>query len=46
MKLNFNTRMTIFVAVALLLACGFFVVRGLEGRFSLWTGAEFIISIW
>ena len=46
MKLNYNARMTLFVAVALLLGCGFFVVRCLEGKFGLWTGAEFVISTW
>ncbi len=45
MKLSYSARLTIFITVALLLACGFFAVRGLEGKFGLWTGAEFVISI-
>jgi len=46
MKMNYSARMIIFIAIALLLACGFFAVRGFTGKFGLWTGMEFMSNIW
>ncbi len=45
MKLTYTMRMTIFVAIALLLSTSFIVVRTVEKRFGNWTMATFMIFV-